>query len=463
MSEHVAYITRIKNLRKAENSDRLQIGECFGNSVIVNMDYKDNQLGVYFPIDLQLSERFCAVNDLVRRKDENGKDCGGYMDPAKRNVKAIRLRGNKSDGLFLPLTSLADFTDINELHEGDRFDVLNGEEICRKYIPALKSGRIYPHGAGASHKAKENLFPTFKQHIETEQLAYNLDKFKPGDIVQITEKLHGTSGRTGYLPGIKYKQSWLDKLLKRKGKQYTEYDYVTGTRRVVLDGSKERKNFYESDDWRFAMADKFRGKLNKGETAYYEIVGFQGTNGASIMAEVANSKVSDKEFTKRYGETTVFKYGCNQSGGFAWDLQDTSGDIPPCCEIYVYRMTMANDDGDTVEYSPEQIAYRCEQMGINVVPQFGVFTIPETPTWITEDHGEVISAGEFALRMAELRYNGSSTLDASHIREGVVLRRLNSHKFDVYKHKNFYFKVLEGIAKDEASAPDIEEAQDVIE
>jgi len=33
----------------------------------------------------------------------------------------------------------------------------------------------------------------------------------------------------------------------------------------------------------------------------------------------------------------------------------------------------------------------------------------------------------------------------------------------VYKHKNFSFKVLEGIAKDEATVPDIEEAQEVLD
>jgi hypothetical protein len=35
---------------------------------------------------------------------------------------------------------------------------------------------------------------------------------------------------------------------------------------------------------------------------------------------------------------------------------------------------------------------------------------------------------------------------------------LNRPKFTAYKHKNFHFKVLEGICKDEATAPDMEEA-----
>jgi hypothetical protein len=51
----------------------------------------------------------------------------------------------------------------------------------------------------------------------------------------------------------------------------------------------------------------------------------------------------------------------------------------------------------------------------------------------------------------------------THVREGVVVRIVNRPKFTAYKSKNFSFKVLEGIVKDTAAAPDMEEAQDVSE
>ena len=44
--------------------------------------------------------------------------------------------------------------------------------------------------------------------------------------------------------------------------------------------------------------------------------------------------------------------------------------LPPKCEVYVYRMTMSNDDGDVVEMSPEQMRLRCDQMGVKYVPVF---------------------------------------------------------------------------------------------
>lgn len=461
---YCGYVVKVEQLRKHTNADRLQIATFFGNDTIVGLDVQIGDMGVYFPVDGQLSERFCQVNDLVRRKNpETGAYEGGYMDPDKRNIKAIKLRGEKSDGLYMPLVAFTDFCKISDLKIGDTIDTLNGELICQKYIPHSNrsAGRA---GNGGAKKAKANIAPTFYEHVDTAQLAYNLAAFKPGDEVQLTLKMHGTSGRTGYLPLVHTKRTWLDKLLRRPGKSYMEYGYITGTRRVVLDGKREG-GFYDSDDFRHAMATKFEGKLRKGEVAYYEIVGFQGPGGAPIMGQVANSKVKDKEFTKQYGDITTFSYGCDQNGHYEPEYDsDNVFRVAPCCEVYVYRMTMVNEDGDVVEYSPDQIYERCEQMGVKHVHEFCRFTIPHL-VQLPDDVGSPteINAGEYVVRMVEQFFDGPDPIGKTHVREGVVARIMNRTNFAVYKHKNFAFKVLEGIAKDEATAPDMEEAQEVTE
>lgn len=464
---YTGFITKLSNVRKHSNADRLQIGECFGNHVIVGLDYQEGQLGVYFPVDGQLSERFCALNDLVRRKDpETGAACGGYLDPVKRNIKALRLRGEQSDGLFLPLTCLTDFTKISDLKEGDAISTLNGEEICCKYIP--RSRKHYAYSGGKSGKARVNFAPTFYEHIDTPQLAYNLAAFKGGDVVELTLKMHGTSGRTGFLPLVKHKRSFFDKLFHKPGKQYMEYGYVTGTRRVVLDAT-HTGGFYDDNSFREKMAEKFTGKLHKGETVYYEIVGFQGPEGAPIMSSVDNSKISDKAFSKVYGKETVFSYGCNQFAGYepnTYREDDTAGQGERegvCCEVYVYRMTMVNEDGDVVEYTPDQMRARCEQMAVKTVPVFERFIIPQNGELVvdmTTGEQHVMSAGEYVVRKVEEYFDGPDPIGQTHVREGVVARIVSSPKIAVYKHKNFSFKVLEGIAKDEAVEPDIEEAQE---
>ena len=503
---YCGYVTRLKNVRKHSNADRLQLADCFGNTVIVSLEYTEGQLGVYFPVDGQLSERFCQVNDLVRRKDENGNPCGGYLDPEKRNIKAMKLRGEKSDGLFLPLTCLADFTTVSDLKEGDTITVLNGEEICKKYIPKRKASGEW-HGGSKGRKTKVDFCPTFAQHVDTEQLAYNLSTFKAGDVVELTLKMHGTSGRTGYLPVLKgYKDSygcWIgnaiakisarlrkqpDPAPRHDGEPIYEYGYVTGTRRVVLDNSHDG-GYYDDNSFRLRMAEKFEGKLRKGETVYYEIVGFVNEF-TPIMASVKNSKISDKAFSKQYGEETVFSYGCDPNGEWeekqycaAPDSLDFDATIPPRCQVYVYRMTMTNEDGDVIEYSPEQMRLRCDQMGVKYVPVFEKFMIPATYetkkianfhdacAYDDEDPGfesevtviHAVDPGEYVLRKVEQYFDGPDPIGKTHIREGVVARIVNRPTIAVYKHKNFSFKVLEGIAKDVADAPDMEEAQDVVE
>ena len=129
------YITTIKELHKHSNADRLQCTTVFGNNVIVGLDCYVGQRVVFFPTDAQLGEEYAKENKLLREKDENGNNVGGYLDPDKRNIKAIRLRGEKSEGIVMPIESLSKYTDVNKLKDGDQITVLDGHEICCKYIP----------------------------------------------------------------------------------------------------------------------------------------------------------------------------------------------------------------------------------------------------------------------------------------------------------------------------------------
>ena len=134
----------------------------------------------------------------------------------------------------------------------------------------------------------------------------------------------------------------------------------------------------------------------------------------------------------------------------------------PQSDVYVYRMTMTNPDGEVVEYTPDFMRYRCEQMAVKTVPVFARFIIPEF-TQLPDDVGslQAIDAGEYVRKIAEDFYDGPDPVGKTHVREGVVARIINRPKFAAYKHKNFSFKVLEGIAKVDAEAPDMEEAQEV--
>lgn len=480
MSEHCGYVVRVENLRPHSNADRLQIATFFGNDTCVGLDIVQGEIGIYFPSDLQLSIEFCDENHMCRKRAD-GTDDTGYLDRDKRNIRPIKLRGEKSDGIFVPLSAVV-YTGVNldKLNIGDKIEMLNGHEICCKYIPRTnhRSGNV---GSNKTRKKKVNIAPLFAEHADTEQLVYNLSAFKPGDEIEITLKMHGTSQRTGYLPVLKgwkvknkFFQGIVNKyasssnlstfarkcvdIVMRDATPIYDWSYVSGTRHTVLENYDG--GYYGSNEFREQHSKTFEGKLWKGETVYYEVVGFTHT-GAPIMAEGNNEKLG-KDFVKQYGKTTVFSYGCDPEGesfkheyADYWDGMNVR-EFKPQSDIYVYRMTMTNEDGAVVEYSPDFMRYRCEQMGVKTVPVFAkVILLSEE--YFDEEH----PVGNYVKEMAEQYYDGPDPIGKTHVCEGVVVRIVNRPKFTAFKHKNFSFKVIEGLIKDTATAPDMEEVQEV--
>lgn len=419
---HEAYVVKIKELHKHSNADRLQCTTIFGSNVIVDLNTKTGDLGIYFPVDLQLGQEFAEMNNLLRKKDENGNEIGGYLDPNKRNIKAINLRGEKSDGLYLPISSLEKFTDISKLKEGDKITTLNGYVICEKYIPRTNV-RVSNQKFKKIKRKKVIEHLQFQEHVDTEQLMYNLDSFKEGDYCEITLKLHGTSGRTALL--LKDSNTIIGKIKRKLGIQ--EYDEVSGTRRVVLDGFDG--GFYGTNLFRKKYHDLLTNKLYKGITLYYEIVGYVDEN-TLIMPECNNKKVKDKEFEKVYGETTKFTYSCS----------------PGENEMYVYRMTLTTPDDLVLEVPYETMKIYCEQIGVKVVPLLEKF---------------LFTTKEDLLERVDKYMDIPDPIGKSHVAEGVVVRIENRVKFTAFKQKGWFFKVLEGIIKDEEQVPDMEEAQEI--
>ena len=430
---YCAYVTTLKGSRKHSNADRLQCVEVFGQNVIVDLSYKDGQKVVFFPSDGQLSEEYAKDNNLVRMKDENGNNIGGYMDAEKRNVTAIRLRGEKSEGLVLPIESLSKYVDVAKLKDGDQITVIGGHEICKKYIP--KSNRRGNNSRKNSDKKKKDnsiSYPFFEEHKDTAQLAYNMSAFKPGDTIYITRKLHGTSARTMKTIKVTKKNNVFRRLLHMKPKCEKEVSVVTGSRRVVLKDMNSTDGYYSDNTFRKKYHDLLKDKLPEGFEIFYEIVGYLNET-TPIMGTVSNGKVKDKEFKKKFGDTTVFSYGCK----------------PGENEMYVYRMTATTADGTVVEIPWENIKVWCDKLGVKHVPELEKF-IYTTP----EDLKERVN-----------KYLDDMPVDEigkTHIAEGVVVRIDNRESFTAYKDKVFEFKVCEGIIKDNSDAPDMEEAEELL-
>ncbi len=311
-------------------------------------------------------------------------------------------------------------------------------EKITKYIPSIVRYKVpekfrYIELVDISSNGKEG-YDTLEQTIlsvnpsEKSFTRYDLETETHNYVVSDL-LVHNSSGRT--MNAVK-EETIPNNVIKRilgKGKTTTQrsWETVSGTRRVVLEDYSG--GYYGTNDFRLKYHNELAGKLQKGETVYYEIVGYQ-SEGRPIMGAVSNKKTQDKEFIKKYGETTVYSYGCKDGES----------------DIYIYRMSMTNEDGFEIDYPWDLVRLRAEQMGIKTVPELDrfIFTTQEDLLARVGDHVE-----------------GEDPIGRTHIREGIVVRVEGKERFKAFKHKGFTFKLLEGIIKD-AGVVDEEELQDQV-
>ena len=178
----------------------LAVGTCLSETLIVSKSTSDGDIGIYFPCDLQISERFAQSNDLLRRKNlETGKAEGGMFD-ANRKVRAQTFKGIKSYGFWAPLSYLSKCgVDVTKLKEGDLIDTVGDIEICCKYeSPEQKKAKIREQKKMTMMQkikarifAKEKAVTLFPEHKDTSHFLRNLHHFKVGDEIIISEKMEG--------------------------------------------------------------------------------------------------------------------------------------------------------------------------------------------------------------------------------------------------------------------------------
>lgn len=227
-------------------------------------DLGEGKLYILFGAETQLSEEYCRMNNLHRHahlNDDPSKT--GYLEDNRR-VKAIKLRGNRSDALLMPLDSLRYIKGVSifDFDEGDTFDSIDGHEICRKYVlrqhqPGMKSDP-------ASCRFDEKFLP---RHFETDNYFRNSHRIPDQSEVVITQKLHGTSLRVGNIP-VERKLRWWEKVARKFGVKVstTTYELVAGSRNVLKDITDSRI----SDDIYVFETKKLEGRIPKGFILYGE-------------------------------------------------------------------------------------------------------------------------------------------------------------------------------------------------
>lgn len=404
-----AIVSKIK-VAPHPNADRLQLGYVRGARVVVSLETQDDQLGVFFPADGQISAEFATAHDLVARKDAQGNRAGGFFE-TNRRVRAQNLRGVRSEGFWVPL-SYFEFTgyDVTQLTEGMEFDTLNKIPICNKFYTKATLSVI-------NGKKRVRFNVDMPEHGETAQ--FRFVDVPTGAYVSVSEKEHGTSFRYGYVDTFTPRK-WWQRLFSRS-EYVIKKEYVLGTRRAILGKKNEQEftgGYYGNGDPYTIAPAKLHGKLKPNEIVYGEVVGFLKI-GAALFTQNA-AKLPDVK--KQYGENVVFKYGC----------------LPGESKLKVYRIVQ-----DGRDLSRFEIERRCEELGVEMVR--------ELDSLVFDGDRDALNARVEAL------LEGPSTFDDSHLREGVCLRIESPHGIRIVKAKSWTFGVLEGYIKDDENYVDAEE------
>jgi hypothetical protein len=440
---YLALVANVEAITPHPNSDNgLNLVKAGGWTTVSAAPYKVGDKVVVFAAgDGVLSADYLRENNEYRHPHLNKDPAkSGFFEDSGR-IRTIKLRGQESSAYIVPVESLA-FTGakVSELQVGSLFDTLNGVQICSKYETS------------ATRKAKEkNLQPGTKKtklydlprHYETLQVRDNIATLRgaKGKVI-ITEKLHGTSGRTGLVPVQKpdltlptWKQ-WLFEALDwakiQKYPQITAWELVSGTRNCILQ-TDIGENDERGKSYRKVAHDMFVGNLRPGETVYYEIVGYDN-NTPLFHHPLGKEDAETKLLAKKYGSSMVYAYGCYP--------QKSVKEEQSVFKIYIYRITQRDCMGKEIELPWFEIERRAEELWIP--------TVPVLATWngVPDDFEEQL----------KILSSGGSSLDNTHIREGVCLRIEDKGVSPkAMKYKGYLFCHLEGIRKNSDDYIDIEE------
>ena len=258
MSTLCVEICRIDNIEKHPNADKLDIAMIKGWQCVVASDsFKEGDLGLYIPIDSILPEEL--------ESKIFGTDCKVKLD--KHRVRTIKLRKVISQGLLIR----PEVAGINKYKLGEDFISVLG---ITKYEPPQELPGIY----GKCNKIKKRYINSnFKKYTDIENIKNYTQVFKDNDDVSITEKLHGTSFRAGW---VESEANTIWKKIKKFFGLLDKYEWIFGSRNVQLSYKNRNKVYYDSNVYsRVSEQYNLKDKLDKGEVLYGEIVGHKIQSG----------------------------------------------------------------------------------------------------------------------------------------------------------------------------------------
>ena len=200
-SDLVVPVVTLQNVRLHTGADKLELCDVLGYQMCVPKgQYKSGDIAVYFPADTvlpdQWSEKFAVKNFL--------------KGPEKNRVGRVRLRGEPSFGLVVPVQDC-------KWVVGENVAEFFG---AQKYLPPVKIGVANQ----AQHDAA--IDPFFSQYTDIQNGRIFVEVFKDGEEIVATEKIHGRNNRTGIINGKDVAGSHTTRKNPPEGGKFeTDYDW----------------------------------------------------------------------------------------------------------------------------------------------------------------------------------------------------------------------------------------------
>lgn len=465
-NNYAAVIYKVTDIRKHENADRLQCVLINGNNVITDLSTKVGDVHVYFPIESAISKEFItSINGFEDKNLNVDNTQKGFFNKHGR-VRALRLRGERSEGFTIPAYKLFQWLGLKEDPEkylNTFFDSINGVSICKKYVVQTKQ-------SGASNKENKAVKKTkfyrvvedqFRLHYNTSQLKANLDKIKPDDFISITNKIHGTSAVFANVVCSK-PRSWFRKLFRLPHK--TDYDIVWSSRNVVKNGYTLKSKFSDKD------LCKMWSNLDENTKLFFiKLINPDANNNTidHLLHFSYTTKVHPAlyDLFKQFAQYSMNKnhfYNIDIWGLHALKLKDKIekgislyGEIVgytpngACIQknydygeevgeskFYIYRITYTKPDGSTIEFTPSQIKSYCFKHNLDHVPVYFIGFASQYKNLGAEDFSKKFL--EDLINFVENRKCDMCKNDVP--AEGVVVTKYTDFRVaEAYKLKSFAF------------------------
>ena len=292
MSSLLVEIVKISGILPHDNADKLEIAAVKGwYCVVAKGTFKVGEKAVYIPIDSVLGEP--TLSTLFPE--------GSKIRPTNGRIRTIKIRGVVSQGMLARLDTLSLPYSLEV--GADVAKLLN----ITKYEPPVEPTRL---GGQTSPASRKDINPNFKKYTGIENFKNYHNVFEEGETVVITEKIHGTNFRCGWVPTAT--DTFLKKV-KKFLRILPKYEFVYGSHNVQLTNKFIYDGFYQDQGNVYSkIVHKYDLKniLKSGQVLYGEIYGEGIQKGYTYGTKDHKLVVFDMMWDGKYLDPFVMKLTC---------------------------------------------------------------------------------------------------------------------------------------------------------